>query len=376
MPAYCDHISGLTGSLLLGALTDIGADPAVLERDLSDQTGMPVVAAVHRHRLMDVEAVSVSLTTADASAIESFSDVLSRIGPAATRTAETLGRLGEACGRIHGTAPGKLTLDQIGGVETVLAVMGVCHALDMLAVTSLYHTDIPVPDGLTRTSPAAAALLEGCRIQFVDQMPLDLAGAAVLSTLGKTGPPPPFTLHRTGYGGLPDDGTALIRLCLGEADSEAAESDDGRTVEMIETQIDDMNPQVYGHLIEQLLAAGALDAFLTPVIMKKGRPGTLLSVLVDTPHQEEIIALIFRETTTIGVRKYPVRRDTLPRRLIKVDTPYGAVGIKIVRHGDRRRYTPEYDDCTQAARHAGVPLADVYAAVHAAAAHLDLDTLL
>ena len=136
-----------------------------------------------------------------------------------------------------------------------------------------------------------------------------------------------------------------------------------------------MNPQFYGHVVDLLLEAGALDAFLTPVIMKKNRPGVLLTVLAPAALAGRLSGLIFRETTTIGLRTYPVSRSVLPRSETAVETPYGAIRIKVVEQGDSQRYTPEYEDCRQAALSSGVPLADVYAAVREAAGRVALDHL-
>lgn len=136
---------------------------------------------------------------------------------------------------------------------------------------------------------------------------------------------------------------------------------------VIETNIDDMNPQFYPHLIDQLLGAGALDAYLIPIIMKKGRPGVLLSALARPEQAEDLADLILRETTSIGVRLYPAHRRTLTRRIVPIDTLFGPIRLKVVHADDLARYTPEYEDCLKAAQTAGVPLAEVYTAVHKAA---------
>jgi len=144
---------------------------------------------------------------------------------------------------------------------------------------------------------------------------------------------------------------------------------------VVETHIDDMNPQFYPPLIDRLLDAGAIDAFLIPILMKKGRPGMLLTVLAHPGQADSLSDLILEETTTLGVRQYPARRRILARRIVSVDTPYGAVRLKVVYPSGLARYTPEYEDCVQAARSVGVPLHRVYEAVHLAAGSLDLDRL-
>lgn len=144
-------------------------------------------------------------------------------------------------------------------------------------------------------------------------------------------------------------------------------------ITVIETNIDDMNPQFYGYIVDRLLEAGALDACLIPVIMKKGRPGILLSALA-RPEQADLLAdLILQETTSIGVRMYPARRRILPRRIVTVETPYGPIRLKVVRAAEQSRYTPEYEDCLKAARTSGAALSRIYEAVRHAAGSIDLD---
>ena len=147
------------------------------------------------------------------------------------------------------------------------------------------------------------------------------------------------------------------------------------TVMMIETNIDDMNPQYYEHIIDLLFETGSLDAYLTPIIMKKGRPGVKLSVLSPLSLVEMISAIILRETTTIGIRMYPVDRIKLARGITEVETRYGTIRIKVVKHGTEIRITPEYDDCLKAARKHDVPLSDVDETSREATRALDLETL-
>ena len=379
MLAYIDHMSGLTGRMLLGALIDAGADRETIETRLSEVAGVDLAITAHQQHIMNVDATCVSIVVSSSSPLSTFEHILatSRATPSQTRLTESLIRLGETAGRIHGVTPEKLTLDQTGGLETILDIIAICTAMDVLQLTGLFHRAIPLSGDLSLTSSTIVALLQDTRIHMVDQTSIDLAGAVILATHASCAEAPAFTLRDIGYGGQLEDEagpSALIRICIGNSETIADVSDTSDAIQVIETQIDDMNPQYYGYLIDRLLATRALDAFLTPIIMKKGRPAILLTVLAAKAHLQEITALILRETTTIGVRTYPVQRHILPRKILAVDTAYGPIRIKIVRHGDHRRYTPEYDDCIQAAQNASVPLADVYRAVHATADHIDLDS--
>ena len=191
-------------------------------------------------------------------------------------------------------------------------------------------------------------------------------GAAIITTLARSfGPQPPFCQQAVGYGAGRRDLEAipnLLRLRLGER-APASER-----VLLIEANIDDMNPEVYGYLFDRLLgSAGACDVYATPVLMKKGRPGNVLSVLTPADRLDELAEIVLRETTTIGLRYYGVERRVLERQVRTVATPYGAVGVKFSCIGGRRRAAPEYEDCTRLAQEHQVPLLSVYEAACAAA---------
>lgn len=192
-------------------------------------------------------------------------------------------------------------------------------------------------------------------------------GAAIATTLStRYAQIPEMTLQAVGYGaGSADlkEKANVLRILIGEsATSEAGEHWDA-PVSVIETNLDDMSPQIYGYFVERALAAGALDVFSTAVQMKKNRPGVLLTILCDAAHTARLIDLVFRETTTIGVRTYDVRRKVLDRELVPVATPFGEVRMKISRmNGSVLNATPEYEDCQRLAAEKGIPLKQVIAA--------------
>jgi uncharacterized protein (DUF111 family) len=191
-------------------------------------------------------------------------------------------------------------------------------------------------------------------------------GAAIITTLASAwGPAPPFRLERVGYGAgrrqleqIPN----VLRIRIGHT-AEALQH--GRAV-LVEANIDDMNPEVYGYLGERLLEQGVRDVYLTPVQMKKGRPGTLLSVLAGEEQVESVAELLLAETTTLGVRFHPVERRMLERSSLSVETPFGPVRVKVGHLGQGRRYAPEYEDCVRLARQHQVPLLQIYEAARAA----------
>ncbi len=382
--AYFDQVSGFTADMLLGALIDAGADRA-------GQAGQAVrkgiEAALKRHHGVDceisVEAGQVdrtqvayaSLSAGEASVPESFRAIPGGVDtPAGALIRKVIAHLEKNVNDLWGTRDQVPSDDDVGGRQAAVGILALCNALHLHGIDVLYHEALPFASGIDPTPPLHAALMRGVAIRPVVRAPADLAGCAVLTALSAgTKNVPDITLRKVGYGGHDADHEQgeLVRLCTGEI----ARQDDNESVQVLETQIDDMNPQFYGHVVDLLLDSGALDAFLTPVIMKKNRPGVLLTVLSPPALAGRLSELILKETTTIGLRSYPASRRVLPRHETTVETPYGAVRIKVVLLEDSRRYTPEYEDCRQAARRSGIPLADVYAAVHEAAGRMDLENL-
>lgn len=375
--AYVDHLDGLTGRLLLGALIDAGADGVALEAALGRRTRFGLTLSTAPVAGKHVRATAAHIVC-DAPADLRLSDLLafSDATPPLPQASAVWRRWFDAEAGVRGVAPAALTFQEFGDAGLLVEVLGVCEALVMLGVRRLYSVPLTLPAGIGQTSPSVAALAADRPVRAVHETAqMDPGGVALLTTLSDAfAPPPVFTLRAVGYGAEEAGRAGLIRVCLG--DTEEADTDTADDIMVVEANIDDMNPQFYGHIVDLLLARGALDAYLTPVIMKKGRPGILLAALTDPVRLNDIVSTILSETTTIGVRMHPVARRKLCRRLITVDTRFGPVGVKLVRHGDRVRFAPEYDDCLRAAQAAGVPLAEVYDEARAAAARADLDGLL
>ncbi|MXZ73570.1 MAG: LarC family nickel insertion protein [Gemmatimonadetes bacterium] len=404
---YFDQLSGFTADMLLGALIDAGSDCEEIAASLKRHYGVDCEINVTRERVDGTQVTFASLSCVEASVPETYRAIPDGGAgtPAGTLIGRVIGHLEQNVNERWGApdqTPGHATdhapahtpsVEALGGRHTALRILALCNALHLLGIDTLHHEALPFATGIDATPPLLAALMRGATVRPVDRAPVDLAGCAVLTALSAgsmhgSG----FTLRSVGCGGNDDargDGNR-VRLCVGEVarlgevtrQGEIAhmggidQAGDRASVQVLETQIDDMNPQFYGHVLDLLLDAGAVDAFLTPVIMKKSRPGVLLTVLAPTALVGRLAEVVFRETTTIGLRSYPVSRSVLPRREARADTPFGAIRIKVVRQDNATRYTPEYEDCRQAALKAGVPLAEVYAAVHEAAGQMDLDDLL
>ncbi len=284
--------------------------------------------------------------------------------------------MAEAEAGIHGVPVESIHFHELGAVDTIVDVIGALLALERLGVTRVLASPVPLGRGMARSAhgpmplpaPATVALLRGAKVVGVDhavETVTPTAAALLAELVEEFGPIPPMQLTAVGYGA----GTRLtpepnvLRVLLGESDDRGRGTE---TLVMLETNIDDMSPEVHGYVIERLFGAGALDAYLTPVLMKKGRPGVVISVLCRPEDAPRLRGLLFAETTTLGIRTSEVQRDCLPREVKTVDTPYGVIRIKVARWADGAKAAPEYEDCRRAAEAQRVPLQRVYqAAMHA-----------
>jgi uncharacterized protein (TIGR00299 family) protein len=289
------------------------------------------------------------------------------------RAKELFWKLGEAEAAIHATSLEAVHLHEVGALDSIIDIVGTVHALETLRVDRIVSSPLNVGSGTIRSAhglypvpaPATTRLLLGAPI-YAGAQTAELVtptGALLVTAYADSfGTIPAMKIRKAGYGaGSRDfpDSPNVLRVLIGEADAAAP----SHRVVVLEAEIDDMNPQIFGMLIDRLLGEGALDVFYTSIQMKKNRPGTLLSI-VATPHSREALtATVFRETTTIGVRYREMDRECLDRETIAVDTPFGAIPIKVARrHGEIMNASPEFDDCARAAAAAGRPVKDVQAA--------------
>lgn len=372
--AYFDCFSGISGDMTLGALVDAGVPIEVLRGELA-KLGLPgytVTAEKVRRAGIYATKVNVMLEKKEQPArhladIENLISASSLGTRVKQKSLSVFRRLAGAEAKVHGTTIEKVHFHEVGAVDAIVDIVGSVIGLEHLGVTEIIASPVNVGSGSIHTShgklpvpaPATAELLKGIPL-YSSSVTIELTtptGAAILTALADSfGPLPQFTASAVAYGAggrdLPDQPN-VVRLFLGAY----ALAPDEDTSVLIETNIDDMNPQVYEHLIERLMQAGAHDAFLTPIIMKKGRPGILLSILADHARSDALSDLVFRESTSIGLRIQQVGRKKLQRELREVDTPYGKVRVKISKRGDEvLTATPEYEDCRRLAEEKQVPL--------------------
>jgi uncharacterized protein (TIGR00299 family) protein len=381
---HLDCFSGAAGNMILGALLDLGARARAVREALRGLGLADARMRVSKVRRGALAARYVSFSGRRRSARErTFRSIRrlierSRLDPAVrSRALAVFERLALAEARVHGIEPEAVHFHEVGAIDSIGDIVGVCAALEDLGVGRITASPLPLGHGTVATQhgalplpvPAALELLRG-----IPTYPYDVpwetvtpTGAALVATLAEEfGPLPPITPRGQGYGAGDDRKGPLpnlLRAVLGEATG-TYERD---VISVLETNLDDMNPEHLPFLIERLLQEGALDCSLTPLAMKKGRPGQLLRVLARPMDRDRLARRILLESTSIGVRYHDMPRLKLPRESRSVTTPYGRIRVKLVRAPGRPTVAPEYDACAAAARRHGVPLADVYRAAERAA---------
>ncbi len=388
---YVDPFAGVSGDMLLGALVDAGWSFEALEA-LARRLDLPGVKLRRRTVLRNglrgtlVEVVSPeSGSAAPHHAHRGLGDLLALIARAglpeatASRAEQVLRRLAEVEAQIHSTTVDAVHFHEVGAVDTLVDVVGTLAGFAALGAERIVAGSLPVGRGAIQTAhgrlpvppPAVAALTVGLPTHGVDIEGelVTPTGAALLATLVDAwGVQPPMIVERVGYGaGQREFPVAnLLRLFVGQAADSGPD-----TVVLLETNIDDMNPELYEHVAARRFALGALDVWTTPIGMKRGRPAVQLSVLAPPDRAEALLDTIFAETTTFGVRRQEVRRDRLERRSVEVETAHGRVTVKLgLRRGRAITASPEYASCRAVAERTGVPLRRVYAEAQAAAADL------
>ncbi|HTP04435.1 MAG TPA: nickel pincer cofactor biosynthesis protein LarC [Nitrospirota bacterium] len=375
--AYVDCFSGISGDMTLGALMDAGVSIDTLCAGLAKLSlpGYELKAEkVNRSGISATKAhVIIDRKNQKSRHLSDILDIIegSSLSPTVKeKSGRIFKRMAAAEARVHGTIPDKIHFHEVGAVDAIVDIVGSVIGLDHLGITQIITSSINVGSGTVRTShgifpipaPATAELLKGIPF-YQSSTQFELAtptGAAIISTLSNSfGPLPAMNVasiaHGAGDKDFPDRPN-ILRLMIGEPVANYEED----TSIVIETNIDDMSPQVYDYLIERLMEQGAQDVYLSPIIMKKGRPAILLSVLTDRSKTDALLDIVFHETTSIGARIQEVGRKKLSREIREVDTVYGRVGVKVSKRGNEiLTVTPEYDDCRRIAEERKVPLKKV-----------------
>ncbi|HNW27361.1 MAG TPA: nickel pincer cofactor biosynthesis protein LarC [Spirochaetota bacterium] len=374
--AYFDCFSGVSGDMVLGALIDAGADFEALKKILSTIPVSGYVLSAEKVLKNGIAGTRFTVTASGSEKERHLSDILTLIGASslperAKQWAGDIFRLiGGVEAEIHGKSIEEIHFHEIGAVDSIIDIAGACAALDMMGIDAVHCSRINVGGGIVKTghgmlpvpAPATAKLLAGSPV-YSSGLEAELAtptGAAIMKYFSKSfGPLPDMTVRNVGYGaGMMDLPVPnLLRVYIGE--DSAREGYD--TVLSLETNIDDMNPEFYQHVFDRLFEAGALDVFTAPIIMKKGRPGTLLTVLAREERREALAEIIFAETTTAGIRAARLERTVLDREMRRVTTRFGEITVKVLSRGGRVvSVSPEYEECRRIAKERQVPLKEVY----------------
>jgi uncharacterized protein (TIGR00299 family) protein len=381
---YFDCASGASGDMLLGALVDLGLP---LDRLRAELARVPLAGyGVEAHRVhragLHATKVEVRLDAAAGAGHRGLKEILGLIERSGLeagvkeRVASLFRRLATAEAAVHGTEPEQVHFHEIGAIDSIVDIVGGVVGLAWLRADRYLSSPLNVGTGTVTMShgtfpvppPATAHLVRGVPVYGEGEGELLTPTGALLVTdyASAYGPLPLMRPQGIGHGagsretpGRPN----VLRLLVGEEGAGAT----GDLVLVLETEIDDMSPQLMGPLGERLLSGGALDVYFTPIQMKKGRLGILVTVLADPERREALEEILFAETTTLGVRRQAWERTVLDREVVSVTTPYGVIGVKVGRRGGRvYNAQPEFEDCQRAARAGEVPLKEVWAAALAA----------
>jgi pyridinium-3,5-bisthiocarboxylic acid mononucleotide nickel chelatase len=380
---YFDCYSGISGDMTLGALLDLGLDldqlTALLSRLPLDGYRLEA-EKVNRGGIAGTRArVIIDSQTQEA---RNLPAILKLIGdsdlPAAVKTlgSKAFQLLAEAEAAVHGITVEEVHFHEVGAVDAIIDIVGTAAALYLLGIGEIYCSPLPLGGGevqaahgrLPLPAPATVELLAGRKVPVRGSREnfelVTPTGAAIVAAAAKEfGPLPAFTVEAVGYGaGSYDPGYPnYLRLFMGYTDDPLPTQEE--TLLQIQANIDDLNPEIYGYLLQKLLGCGALDVFFLPVQMKKDRPGVLLTVLLSPDSLQAVREIIFQETSTLGFRAIPTRRIMRPRLSATVETEWGPICIKYcpsVTGEHILHYSPEYEDCCKVARKSGLPLKEIY----------------
>jgi uncharacterized protein (TIGR00299 family) protein len=371
---YFDCFAGASGDMILGAMVAAGVDSDYLREQLSrlsvsgftidfetvNRSGLSAtyahVETAHEHKHRHLSDIKQIIKTSELSAAVK------------QRAVQIFTRLAEAEARVHNEPIEHVHFHEVGALDAIVDVVGAAICFDALRIDRFMCSPIHVGSGMVKMAhgqfpippPAVTELLKGVPF-YATEIKGELltpTGAAIITTVcSEYGPIPRMTTETNGYGAGTreyQDFPNVLRVLIGQTEDTRATDE---RLWMIETNLDDASPQIVGHVMDRVLESGALDCFFTAVQMKKNRPGVLLSVLCSPGEKEAVMKLLFTETTTLGVRSYEVTRRALERSVVRVETPYGPIDVKVA-HLDGRvvNEMPEFEQCRRAAANANVPL--------------------
>jgi uncharacterized protein (TIGR00299 family) protein len=378
--AYFDCYSGISGDMILGALVDLGVDLKEIREGLKSlglSKGYEIKSRIVKRGLISGVKVDVVVKPVRCPHSRNFKDIKTLIGQSElppkvkSYAIEIFKRIAKAEAKVHHTSIDKVHFHEVGAVDSIVDIVGGVLGIEMLDVQRIISSPLNVGEGFVECAhgtlpvpaPATLRLLEGvpCFSTGIKKELVTPTGAGMIGFFAENFQSlPKIKILKTGYGAgdhVIEKSPNLLRVILGEIAGKA----ETETLTMVETNIDDMNPEFYEHVMELLFKAGAVDVAFTPVIMKKSRPAVTLCVLTPALKTEKIAEVLLSETSTFGVRYYDVNRITLDREIQTVKTPHGPVKVKVgLLNGVVLKISPEYEDCKKIARREKLPIKKVY----------------
>ena len=375
--AYGDLIGGVSGDMFVSALLDLGLPLNILKSELKKIARLKYKLEVTKKTVHGIRATRFRVICGKREPERSWKEIRGLIRNSALdsnvkeKGLKIFGRLAEAEGKIHGVSPEKVHFHEVGATDSIVDIMAAAIGCCQLKINTFHFSRIPLGRGVARSrhgplplpGPATLELLKGLPVEWIqlDGETVTPTGAAIVSAVGHGfGDQPRMTIEKIGYGAgqkIFADRPNLFRVILGEDEAPWKQEE----MLVMETNIDDMSPEFYDYVFDRLLAAGARDVFLSAIQMKKNRPATLVRVIAKPSDREKLAKILFRETSTIGLRYYPVNRMILKRTSKKLKTRFGLVKVKIVEEPDgTKRATPEYDDLRRIAAAKKIPLKVLY----------------
>ncbi len=376
--AYGDLIGGVSGDMCVAAFLDLGFPQEKLRSELKKIPALKYRMEVAKKTVHAIQATRFRVICKREKQERAWKRIRSLIvrsalEPKVKETAlRIFSRLAEAEATIHGVAPEQIHFHEVGATDSIVDIVSTALAVHHFKIDRFHFSRVPLGRGLTRSRHGPLPLPGPATLELLKKLPVEWielegetvtpTGAAIVSALGSGFRElPKMTIDRIGYGAGGKEFSArpnLFRLVLGEAETPWKEEE---TMLVMETNIDDMNPEFYDYILDRLFASGARDVFLSPIQMKKNRPGTLLSVIAKPSDRDKLAEIVLSETSTIGLRWYPVGRIILKRVSERVKTPFGVVNVKVVERPDgTKRAAPEYEDLKRIASTKKVPMKILY----------------
>ena len=383
---YFDCFSGISGDMTLGAMIDSGLDFEKLRSELDklDLSGYAISADKEVRGYLAGTKFSVKVEESHNHAHRGLDDIrkiitgASLAGRVKDDAIAIFERLAEVEAEIHNTTPEEIHFHEVGAVDSIIDIVGTTIGMELMGIEKCFASAVPLGNGVVKAGhgnlpvpvPATVKLLEGVQVYSSPQKRelVTPTGAAILSYYCREfGAMPLMEIKGVGYGAGQKDAEEMpnmLRVILGESDTEPRHE----RMEVIEANIDDMNPEFFDYVMERLFEARALDVYLVPVRMKKNRPGNVLTVLAHSGDCGKLASIILEETTTFGLRMHTTNKALLNRKKIEVETAYGRISVKVGYRGETvTTIAPEYEDCKRAAREKQVPIKIVYAEAYEAA---------